>query len=71
MKNLNIRLVIGEQSSDSVMNERLAQALTTAGFAPDVVRIPGGHTFPTVQAGLGPVLDFVGKHLPPRSPAKP
>ncbi len=70
LKNLNILLVIGEQSSDAVMNERLSQALTAAGLAHDVVRVQGGHTFPTVQAGLGPVLDFVQKHLPPRSLAK-
>lgn len=45
------------------MNERLSQALTTAGIAHEVKRLPGGHTFPTVQAGLGPVLDFVREHI--------
>lgn len=61
----NILLVIGEQASDAVMNERLSTALTGAGIPHAVKRLPGGHTFPTVQAGLGPVLTFVREHLAP------
>lgn len=65
LRGLNIQLVIGEQASDAVMNERLSSALTTARIPHEVKRLPGGHTFPTVQAGLGPVLDFVRQHLAP------
>jgi predicted esterase len=63
LKDHHILLVIGEQAADAPMNERLSQALTTAGIAHEVKRLPGGHTFPTVQAGLGPVLDFVREHI--------
>jgi S-formylglutathione hydrolase FrmB len=59
----HILLVIGEQASDAAMNERLSTALTGAGIAHEVKRLPGGHTFPTVQAGLGPVLEFVREHI--------
>ncbi|MFO1485993.1 MAG: hypothetical protein U1F71_21710 [Verrucomicrobiaceae bacterium] len=60
-----VQLVIGEQASDAVMNERLSAALTTTKIPHEVKRLPGGHTFPVVQAGLGPVLDFVKKHIAP------
>jgi S-formylglutathione hydrolase FrmB len=63
LKGINILLVEGEKASDAVMNERLSAALTTAGVPNEVRRIPGGHTFPTVQAGLGPVLAFVQAHI--------
>lgn len=63
LKGLHIQLVIGELASDAVMNERLAAALTAAKIPHEVRRLPGGHTFPTVQAGLGPVLTFVREHL--------
>jgi S-formylglutathione hydrolase FrmB len=65
LKGINILLVIGEQASDAVMNERFSAALTAAGIPNQTKRIPGGHTFPTVQAGLGPVLDFVKQHIVP------
>ena len=65
LRGLNILLVIGEQAADAVMNERLSAALTGAGIAHEVKRFPGGHTFPTVQAGLGPVLDFARKRIAP------
>jgi enterochelin esterase-like enzyme len=65
LKNLNILLVIGEKASDAAMNDRLSAALNAAHIPHEVVRLPGGHSFPTVQGGLGPVLQFVGKHLPP------
>ncbi|MCB1276060.1 alpha/beta hydrolase-fold protein [Prosthecobacter sp.] len=65
LRGLNIQLVIGEQASDAVMNEHLSSALTTANIPHEVKRLPGGHTFPTVQAGLGPVLDFVRRHITP------
>lgn len=58
-----VQLVIGEQASDAVMNERLSAALTTTKIPHEVKRLPGGHTFPVVQAGLGPVLDFVRRHI--------
>ena len=63
LKGLNILLVIGEQASDAIMNERLSAALTGKSIPHEVKRLPGGHTFPTVQAGLGPVLDFTRKHI--------
>lgn len=66
LKGRHIQLVIGEKASDAVMNERFSAALTAASIPHGVKRLPGGHTFPVVQAGLGPVLDFVGKHLKPR-----
>lgn len=47
------------------MNERLSATLTTAKIPHEVKRLPGGHTFPVVQAGLGPVLDFVRQHIAP------
>ncbi|CAN5383693.1 hypothetical protein BH09VER1_BH09VER1_07210 [soil metagenome] len=67
LKNLNILLVIGDKASDSVMNEHLSEALTAAGISNETVHLPGGHTFPTVQGGLSPVLEFVKKHLAPRA----
>lgn len=63
LKGLNILLVIGDKASDAEMNERLSAALTSAGIAHEVKHFPGGHSFPTVQAGLGPVLDFVRGHM--------
>jgi S-formylglutathione hydrolase len=63
LRGLHILLVIGEQASDAVMNERLSAALTAAGIPHEAKRIPGGHAFPTVQAGLGPVLAFVRGRL--------
>lgn len=69
LKNLNILLVIGDKASDAVMNESLSEALTAAGISHEKFHLPGGHTFPTVQGGLGPVLDFVKKNLVPRAGA--
>jgi S-formylglutathione hydrolase FrmB len=66
LKNFHILLVIGEKASDAVMNEHMSEALTAAGIPNETVKLPGGHTFPTVQGGVGPVLDFVRKHLAPR-----
>jgi enterochelin esterase-like enzyme len=63
LKHLNILLVIGEQASDAAMNDRLAAALQAAGNPAATLRLPGGHTFPTVQQGLGPVLEFARQHL--------
>lgn len=65
LRGLNLQLVIGEQASDAVMNERLSAALTTAKIPHAVKRLPGGHTFPVVQAGLGHALDFVRKNISP------
>jgi len=69
LKNLNILLVIGDKASDAPMNQRLSEALTAAGIPNETVHLPGGHTFPTVQGGLGPVLGFVKTHLAPRAGA--
>jgi len=63
LRNLNVLLVIGKKASDAAMNERLSAILTGEKIPHEVVRLPGGHTFPSVQAGLGPVLDFVNRHL--------
>lgn len=63
LKGLEILLVIGEKASDAAMNDRLAEALRQAGIACETVRFPGGHTFPVVQAGVKPCLDFVRSHL--------
>ncbi|MBE2282283.1 MAG: hypothetical protein IAE77_02340 [Prosthecobacter sp.] len=65
LRGLNIQLVIGEKASDAVMNERLSAVLAAAKIPHEVKRLPGGHTFPVVQAGLGPVLDFVRQHIMP------
>lgn len=70
LKGLNILLVIGEKASDAAMNERLGAELDKAQIPHEIVRFPGGHSFPTVQAGIGPVLEFVRKHISP-SPAQP
>ena len=68
LKGHNILLVIGEQAFDAVMNERLSSALTCKSIPHEVKRLSSGHTFPTVQAGLGPVLNFVGKHIAEGAP---
>lgn len=60
-----VQFVIGEQASDAVRNERLSAALTTAKIPHKVKRLPGGHTFPVVQAGLGHVLEFVLQNIAP------
>jgi S-formylglutathione hydrolase FrmB len=65
LRGLHILLVIGEQASDAVMNERLSAALNGANIPHEVQRLPGGHSFPTVQAGLGPVLHLVREHIAP------
>lgn len=66
LRGLNLLLVIGEKASDAAMNDRFSAKLKAAGIAHETVRLPGGHTFPTVQAGVGPVCIFVKKHLAPR-----
>ncbi len=66
LRGLNILLVIGETASDAAMNERFSSRLKSAGIDHETLRLPGGHTFPTVQAGVGPVCDFARKHLAPR-----
>ena len=63
LKNLNILLVIGEKASDAAMNERLASILARENLPYETVRLPYGHSFNAVQNGLGPVLDFVRKHI--------
>lgn len=63
---LNILLVIGEKASDAAMNDRLSKALDAASIPHETVRLPFGHTFPAIQNGLEPTLDFVGKHLSTR-----
>lgn len=63
LKNLNVLLVIGERASDAVMNDRLSSILTEEKVSHEVVRLPWGHSFSAVQDGLGPVLDFVRRHL--------
>lgn len=63
LKNLNILLVIGDASSDAAMNMRLSEALTAASIKHETKHFPGGHTFPTVQAGMGPILEFVGRNI--------
>jgi S-formylglutathione hydrolase FrmB len=65
LKHLKTLLVIGETAADAPMNDRFAAALTAAGAPPKVVRLPGGHTFPVVQEGLGHVLDFVRDQIAP------
>jgi hypothetical protein len=65
LRGLNILLVIGEKASDAAMNERLSVALSGAGIPHKVKRLPGGHTFPTVQAGVEPALAFVREHVAP------
>lgn len=65
LKQIKTLLVIGESAADAPMNDRFAAALTAAGAPPEVVRLPGGHTFPVVQEGLGYVLDFVRERIAP------
>ncbi len=65
LKHIKTLLVIGETASDAPMNDRFAAALTAAGTPPEVVRLPGGHTFPVVQEGLAHVLDFVRRQIAP------
>ncbi len=69
LKDINILLVIGEKASDAAMNDRLSAILTKAGIPNETVRLPGGHSFTSVQGGVAPVLDFVRKHLSPRDPS--
>ncbi len=56
LRGLNILLVIGEKASK----------LKSADIPHETLRLPGGHTFPVVQGGVGPVCEFVKKHLAPR-----
>lgn len=63
LKDLNILLVIGDAASDAVMNKRLSEALTAASLKHEVAHLPGGHTFPTVQAGIGLIVEFAKSHL--------
>ncbi len=63
LKGRNILLVIGEKASDAAMNRRFSSVLTKARIPHEVVKLPGGHTFSTVQAGLGPALDFVRERM--------
>lgn len=70
LKNLNILLVIGEKASDAPMNDRLAAILARENLPYETVRLPYGHSFNAVRDGLGPVLDFVRKHIS-SSPATP
>ncbi len=66
LRGLNILLVIGEKASDAAMNERFSGKLNAAGIPHETLSLPGGHTFPSVQQGVGPVCDFVKQHLAPR-----
>lgn len=68
LKGLNILLVIGEKASDAPMNDRLSAALTAANIPNETVRLPYGHSFNAVRDGLGPVLQFVRRHISPSSP---
>jgi enterochelin esterase-like enzyme len=63
LKGHNVLLCIGDKASDAEMNMRFSAALDAAGITHEVKHFPGGHSFPTVQAGLGPVLDFVRGHI--------
>lgn len=63
LQGLHILLVIGEKASDAAMNDRLSAELNKAQIPHEIVRFPGGHSFTTVQSGIGPVLEFVGKHI--------
>jgi enterochelin esterase-like enzyme len=63
LKDLNILLVIGDAASDAPMNMRLSEALTKASIKNEVAHLPGAHTFPTVQAGVGLILEFVKTHF--------
>lgn len=66
LRGKNILLVIGEKASDAAMNDRLSAKLKAADIVHETLRLPGGHTFPVVQAGVGPVLQFVSRHLKAR-----
>ncbi|MGV3659269.1 MAG: alpha/beta hydrolase [Prosthecobacter sp.] len=66
LRGTSILLVIGEKATDAIMNDRLSAKLKAADIPHETLRLPGGHTFPTVQGGVGPVCDFVAKHLRPR-----
>lgn len=66
LRGKNVLLVIGEKATDAVMNDRLSARLKAADIPHETVRLPGGHTFPSVQGGVGPVCAFVAKHLQPR-----
>lgn len=61
-----ILLVIGEKATDAVMNDRLSAKLKAADIKHETLRLPGGHTFPVVQAGVEPVLQFVSRHIKAR-----
>ncbi len=63
LRGTNVLLVIGEKATDAVMNDSLSAKLKAADIPHETVRLPGGHTFPTVQGGVGPVCEFVAKHL--------
>ncbi len=68
LKNLNIFLFVGERASDAAMNDRLAAILTEEKIPHQVERFNGAHSFTSVQAGLGPVLNFVREHFPKTTP---
>lgn len=66
LRGKNVLLVIGEKATDAVMNDRLSAKLKAADIPHETVRLPSGHTFPSVQGGVGPVCEFVAKHLQTR-----
>lgn len=63
LRGKNVLLVIGEKATDAVMNDRLSAKLKAAGIPHETVRLPSGHTFSSVQGGVGPVCEFVVRHL--------
>ncbi|MBC2593482.1 hypothetical protein H5P28_04330 [Ruficoccus amylovorans] len=59
VKDVALMTVIGEMAFDRQMNEAYIQASTAAGNPPQVVRLPGGHIFKTVEQGVPPAFDFL------------
>jgi S-formylglutathione hydrolase FrmB len=59
----DIVLVIGEQAFDRTMNENFLRAAVAAGLPVEAHRIPGGHLFPTVVAGLEILLPRAQEHF--------
>ncbi len=53
-----IFVVIGEKAFDRQMNEAFIAAAVAVGNEPEVLRLPGGHSFSTVEQAIPPVFDF-------------
>lgn len=58
-----VLVVVAEQAFDRTMNEHFIAAATLEQVPLEVVRLPGGHTFPVVSAALPHVFAAAHRHF--------